>query len=195
MAPKTTPNAPKPTKPKKITQAALGRHLDLSERSVRELFGKNVFPATVDSRALTDGDLDTCRIAYIQHLRTQAAGRSKQTDEVPESDDPDIQLARLRKEQVGLAKIKRRKILGELVERFHLRSAVSAAFVRVKTVLLKIPKKVAATLASMEDEVAIREYLDDIIRDALDELASTPVESIGEEIDPNDIEIEDDGEE
>lgn len=34
MAPKTTPNAPKPTKPKKITQAALGRHLDFSERSV-----------------------------------------------------------------------------------------------------------------------------------------------------------------
>ena len=47
----------------------------------------------------------------------------------------------------------------------------------------------------MEDEIAIREYLDVIIHEALDELASTPVESIGKEIDPNDIEIEDDVEE
>ncbi|WP_167497090.1 hypothetical protein [Agrobacterium pusense] len=192
MAPKTTPNAPKP---KKLTQAALGRHLDLSERSVRELFGKGVFPTAVNSKALTDADLDVCRVAYIQHLRDQAAGRSKETEEVPESDDPDIQLARLRKEQIELARIKRRKVLGELVERIDLRLAVSSAFARVKTVLLKVPKKHAGQLSAMEDEIAIREYLDVIIHEALDELASTPVESIGKEIDPNDIEIEDDVEE
>lgn len=194
MAPKTTPNAPKP---KKITQAALGRHLDLSERSVRELFGKGVFPTAVNSKALTDADLDVCRVAYIQHLRDQAAGRSNASDlvEILADDNPDIQLARLRKEQIGLAKIKRRKIMGELVERVDLRLAVSAAFARVKTVLLKVPKKHAGQLSAMEDEIAIREYLDVIIHEALDELASTPVESIGKEIDPNDIEIEDDGEE
>lgn len=191
MASKPAPAAPKP---KKITQATLGRHLDLSERSVRELFGKDVFPATVSSKALTEADLDTCRVAYIQHLRAQAAGRSAETEEVPESDDPDIQLARLRKEQIELARIKRRKVLGELVERADVRIAVSGAFARVKTVLLKVPKKEAGKLASMDDEVEVREHLDDIIHDALEELASTPVESIGKEIDPNDIEIEEDGE-
>lgn len=128
MAPKTTPNAPKP---KKITQAALGRHLDLSERSVRELFGKGVFPTTVNSKALTDTDLDVCRVAYIQHLRDQAAGRTKEIDTVPDSDDPEIQLAHLRGEQIALTRMKRRKIMGELVERSALRLAVSGAFARV----------------------------------------------------------------
>lgn len=192
MAPKSAPNAPKP---KKLTQAALGRHLDLSERSIRELFGKGVFPPNVDSRALTSDDLDTCRVAYIRHLRDQAAGRSKETEEVDESDDPDIQLARLRREQIALAKIKRRKVLGELVERNDLRIAVSKAFSRVKTVLMRIPKAQAGTLSVMDDEIAIREHLDVLIHDALDELASTPVESIGKEVDPNDIEIDEEGDE
>lgn len=192
MAPKTTPNAPKP---KKLTQAALGRHLDLSERSVRELFGKAVFPTTVNSKALTEADLDVCRVAYIQHLRDQAAGRTKEIDTVPDSDDPEIQLAHLRGEQIALTRIKRRKIMGELVERSALRLAVSGAFARVKSVLLKIPKKEAGRLAGMDDEIAIREHLDDLIHEALEELASTPVESIGEETDPNDLEADDDIEE
>ncbi|WP_313194866.1 hypothetical protein [Shinella zoogloeoides] len=192
MAPKSAPNAPKP---KKLTQSALGRHLDLSERSIRELFGKGVFPPNVDSRALTSDDLDTCRVAYIRHLRDQAAGRSKETEEVDESDDPDIQLARLRREQIALAKIKRRKVLGELVERNDLRIAVSKAFSRVKTVLMRIPKAQAGTLSVMDDEIAIREHIDVLIHDALDELASTPVESIGKEVDPNDIEIDEEGDE
>lgn len=195
MPPKTAQNALKPAKSKRITQAALGKHLVLSERSVRELFAKGVLPQTVDSKALTEADLEICRVAYIIHLREQAAGRSKDAEEVPESDDPDIQLARLRKEQIELARIKRRKVMGELVERSDLRVAVSGAFARVKTVLLKIPKKEAGKLSGMDDEIAIREHLDDLIHEALEELASTPVENIGEEIDPNDIEIEDPDEE
>lgn len=192
MAPKTPANAPKP---RKITQAALAKHLDLSERSVRELFGKSVFPPTVNSKALTEADLDTCRVAYIRHLRDAAAGRSKDEEDVDKSDDPDFQLARLRQEQIALAKIKRRKIMGELVERYDLRLAVSGAFARVKTVLLKIPKKEAGKLASIDDEIAVREHLDELIHEALDELASTPVESIGTEIDPNDIEIDEESDE
>jgi len=188
MAPKSLVST---LKPKRITQAILGKHLDLSERSVRELFGKDIFPNTVNSKALTEADIDICRIAYIQHLRVQAAGRSKDNDEVSENDDPDIQLARLRKEQIIITRIKRRKIMGELVERVDLRLAVSAAFSRVKTVLLKVSKKHAGHLSVMDEELEIREYLDGIIYEALEELASTPVETIGKEVDPNDIEIDD----
>ena len=39
------------------------------------------------------------------------------------------------------------------------------------------------------------ETADVLIHDALDELASTPVESIGKEVDPNDIEIDEEGDE
>lgn len=192
MATKTPPTA---AKPKRITQSALGKHLDLSERSVRELFAKGIFPSTVDSKALTEADLELCRVAYIRHLRDSAAGRSKDDQEVAEDDDPDVQLARLRKEQIELAKIKRRKVMAELIERVDMRLAVSAAFARVKSVLLKVPKKHAGTIVAMDDELEVREYLDVIIHEALEELASTPVEAIGKEIDPNDIEIEDDSEE
>jgi len=81
--------------------------------------------------------------------------------------------------------------MGELVERVDLRLAVSAAFSRVKTVLLKVSKKHAGHLSVMDEELEIREYLDGIIYEALEELASTPVETIGKEVDPNDIEIDD----
>jgi phage terminase Nu1 subunit (DNA packaging protein) len=47
----------------------------------------------------------------------------------------------LRAEQTELARIKKRKALGELIEREDMRIAVMSAFVRVKNSLLKIPKK------------------------------------------------------
>jgi phage terminase Nu1 subunit (DNA packaging protein) len=183
-------------RPKKLTQEALAKHLFLGRgsRKVRELFEKGVFPPGVDQSNLTIADLDTCREAYIEHLRAAAAGRAdnQPSDEpVDDSRDPDVQLALLRIEQIELAKIKKRKTLGELVERSELRIAVSSVFARVKTVLLKIPKKHAGTLSVMEDEIEVREYLDARIHEALDELASTPVESIGRDIPADEIEIED----
>jgi phage terminase Nu1 subunit (DNA packaging protein) len=188
----------KPTKsasrPKKITQEALAKHLCLERgsRSVRELFERGVLPGDIDRANLTTDDLDKCREAYILHLRAAAAGRSEKEDDEPldESKDPDVQLALLRQEQILLARIKRRKTLGQLVERAVMRLAVSAAFMRVRTVLLKIPKKHAPSLAKISDPVKSREYLDDIINEALSELASTPVESIGREADADEIELD-----
>jgi phage terminase Nu1 subunit (DNA packaging protein) len=184
-------------RPKKLTQEALAQHLFLGRgsRKVRELFEQGVFALTgVDQSNMTVADLEICRQAYIEHLRAAAAGRleTQSNDEpVDDSRDPDVQLALLRIEQIELAKIKKRKTLGELVERSELRIAVSSVFARVKTVLLKIPKKHAGTLSVMEDEIEVREYLDARIHEALDELASTPVESIGRDIPAHEIEIED----
>ena len=135
MAPKSLVST---LKPKRITQAILGKHLDLSERSVRELFGKDIFPNTVNSKALTEADIDICRIAYIQHLRVQAAGRSKDNDEVsPRTTILTFSWLGSVKNKSSSRGSKRRKIMGELVERVDLRLAVSAAFSRVKTVLPK----------------------------------------------------------
>lgn len=53
------------------TQAEAAAHLDLSERSVRELEDKLGLPA--------DYSLDHLRVAYIRHLREIAAGRSSAT--------------------------------------------------------------------------------------------------------------------
>lgn len=53
------------------TQAEVGKHLDLSDRTIRELLDKGVLP-NARRGAL---DLDSCRVAYIRHLREVAAGR------------------------------------------------------------------------------------------------------------------------
>lgn len=165
---------------KKVTQAALGRHLFLSERSVREAFAKGVFPDTVDSKALTEADFDVCREAYIKHLRDQAAGRAKEpVGDANDPDDPAIQMARTSREQRKLIIVKRQKMENLLIDRADMILAVSAAFARVKSSLLRFPKKSAKRLAVMEDEIEIREYLLDEINFALTELASTPVEEIG----------------
>ncbi|NKJ77748.1 hypothetical protein [Rhizobium leguminosarum] len=182
-------------KPKKLTQEALAKHLFLGRgsRKVRELFEKGVFPASVDQSNLTVADLDICREAYIEHLRAAAAGRMENQpsdDPVDDSRDPDVQLAILRIEQIELARIKKRKALAELVERVDVRQAVAGAFTRVKTVLLKISKKHSGTMIVMEDELVLREYLDARIHEALDELASTPVETIGREITADDIDLD-----
>lgn len=164
---------------KKITQAALGKHLDLSERSVRELFAKNVFPGTVDSKNIKAGDLDACRVSYIRHLRDQAAGRANEDDEIPEDDDPDIQLARLRREQIKGQIMKNQKADGLVVDRTAVVIAVSAAFSRVRSQMLKIPKLAAKKLLGKTDEVEVREILTNAVHFALNELAQTPIESIG----------------
>ncbi len=187
-------------KPKKLTQEALAQHLFLGRgsRKVRELFEQGVFALTgVDQSNLTVADLDICRQAYIEHLRAAAAGRieNQPSDEpVDESRDPEVQLALLRVEQRALAVIKKRKALGELVERVDVRQAIAGAFTRVKTVLLKISKKHSGTMIVMEDELVLREYLDARIHEALDELASTPVETIGREITAEDIDLDFEGE-
>lgn len=55
------------------TQAEIAEHLDLSERSVRELLGG----AGIDRKLSTLADI---RIAYIRRLREQAAGRATNGD-------------------------------------------------------------------------------------------------------------------
>lgn len=170
---------------KKVTQAALAKHLGLTNsRSVRELFANGVL--TGDSQNI---DLDQCRLEYIAHLRAKAAQWERPKDSSSDSLDEKVQLALYRAELVQLAQIKKNIALGKLVERRDMVLAVSAAFARVKGVLLKIPKKFARQLAAMDDEVEVKEFLDARIKEGLDELASTPVEAIGREVGEDDIDL------
>lgn len=176
---------------KKVTQTVLAKHIGLtSARSVRDLFERGVL--TGDPQNI---DLDQCRLEYIAYLR-QLGARWKKDEEAPADDsrDPDVQLALFRIEQIELAKIKKRKALGELIERRDMVIAVSAAFARVKSVLLKIARKNAATIVAMDDEIEVREFLDARIREGLDELASTPVEAIGREVEADEIDLGDEEE-
>ena len=170
---------------KKPTQMDLARHLGFTNsKAIRDLFAAGVLKG--DSKNI---DIDACRLDYIAHMRSRAAQWEKPKDTSSDSLDEKVQLALYRAELVQLAQIKKNIALGKLIWRRDMVIAVSAAFARVKSVLLKIPKKHAATVAAMEDEVEVREYIDARIREGLDELASTPVEDIGREIGEDDIDL------
>lgn len=54
------------------TQLELAEHLDLNQSTVSKLKNKGVLPSPARRGGF---DLDACRLAYIRHLRTGAAGR------------------------------------------------------------------------------------------------------------------------
>ena len=55
------------------TQKAVGLHLDLSQAAVSQLAAAGVFKPRTARGGL---NLDDCRVAYVRHLREQAAGRA-----------------------------------------------------------------------------------------------------------------------
>lgn len=103
-------------------QAEVAAHLDLSDRSVRELESKLNVP--------TDYTLRTFRLAYIRHLREVAAGRAGTSD---------LDLAT---ERAGLAR--------EQKERVALQNAVTrrelAPVMLIEQVLARAGSKVAGIL-------------------------------------------------
>ncbi|MBP0492098.1 hypothetical protein [Roseomonas indoligenes] len=58
------------------TALEVAEHLDLTDRSVRELQKRGVLPQGKRGAL----DLGECRLAYIRHLREQAAGRAGTKD-------------------------------------------------------------------------------------------------------------------
>lgn len=147
------------------TQADVARHLDLSDRSVRDLKKRGVFGA--DGRGQMD--LDACRIAYIRHLRERAAGRASDDAEA-EGLDLTAERARLAREQADHFAMKNAKARGELVPIADFTAAVLSVIETVKARLARVPAKVAKSDGKLKNRIA------DAIEDALDELSLTRVE-------------------
>jgi len=60
------------------TQADIAKHLDLSDRRVRVLIKEGILPGSKGTGGL---DLDSCRVAYIRHLRGKASGQVSGDDD------------------------------------------------------------------------------------------------------------------
>lgn len=142
------------------TQAEVAAHLDLTDRTVRELKKRGVFNA--DSRSQMD--LDACRIAYIRHLRERAAGRASDAEKA-EGLDLTAERARLAKEQADHYAMKNAQARGELVEASACTTAMVAVIEMIKAKLLRVPAKVARTDGKLKARIA------DALEDALDELS------------------------
>lgn len=149
------------------TQAEIGKHLDLSDRSVRELLDKSVLP----NARRGELDLDACRIAYLRHLREIAAGRALG----PSGDDLTAERARLAREQADNYALKNAVMRLELLPRAEITRTVTAAFQIVRDRMTALPARLAGPLARLTDTTEVRGRLSDAINAVLVELSEERV--------------------
>lgn len=165
------------------TQKEVAEHLDLSDRSVRDLVKRGVFSR--DGRSQMD--LDACRVAYLRHLREVAAGRSSM-----EADDEGLDLtaerARVAREQADALAMKNARMRGELIPA----SEASAAMLTViKTAQSKLGR---AHLKVRGVDEETKQRIADAIAEALEELSMTRVEEeLGEGVVDDDFASGEDG--
>ncbi len=155
------------------TQAEVGAHLDLSDRTVRELLDRGILP-NARRGAL---DLDACRLAYVRHLREMAAGRATG----PAGDDLTAERARLAREQADHYALKNAALRQELLPRTEITRTVSAVFQIVRDRLTALPARLAGPLARLSDQSDIRTRLSDAIGAVLVELSEERVIATPEE--------------
>ncbi|NUB25732.1 hypothetical protein [Azospirillum brasilense] len=155
------------------TQTEVGKHLDLSDRSVRELLERGVLPNAARGAL----DLDWCRTSYIRHLREMAAGRATG----PAGDDLTSERARLAREQADNIALKNAALRKELLPRSDITRAVVAAFQIVRDRLSALPARLAGPLAATTDPAEVRGRLSDAVNGVLVELSETRVVATVEE--------------
>lgn len=132
------------------TQREAGEHLDLSDRSIRELeIGLNLKGV--------DYSLDQIRIAYIRDLREKAAGRATEGDL-----DLATERARLASEQADKIAMQNAERRGELAPVAMLEQALAGAATRATKILdtikgeirRRVPGLTASDLGAVDQVVA-----------------------------------------
>ena len=153
------------------TQAEVGEHLGLSTRHIRTLIKAGVIPSA-QGKGL---DLDACRASYINYLRGRVSGQVSHSGEL----DQQEQRARLTFHQANIAELDEKQRRGELLPNDEVVQEVSEAIVNMKTRLLAIPSKAAPTLMGELSHSKIKGILDDLVREALQELYSEYADDSG----------------
>ena len=154
------------------TQVEVAAHLDLSDRSIRELIEKGAIPTARQGKL----DLDECRIGYIRHLRKIASGKPVTTH----SADLTAERARLAREQADNYNLKNEQLRRDLLPRCEVTRAVTAAFTHVRDRLTALPARLAGSLARTSDVTQARAAVARAIDEVLIELSETKlIESVG----------------
>lgn len=152
-----------------VTQAELGKHLDLSQPSVSNL----VKSAIIEPQARGRYDLDECRIAYIRHLRASASGRQGGSGPL----SLEGERARLAKEQADAKAMENQVTRGELVKAADVSVAWEQIGTEVKRVLLSIPSDLAPLLEGTMSTAKREALLRDRIEEALEALTGMRVDA------------------
>lgn len=132
-------------------QTDLARHLDLSTTRLRDLTKRGTIP--------TGATRDTARVAYIRHLRAQAAGRGSGSASRERFDSA----------QADLAELKLAEKRGELVPAGDADHGFVALATACAARLGAIPSAIASELAAERTisacEVIVRRAVDDALTD------------------------------
>ena len=156
------------------TIAACAKHVGLTERRVYELIEVGVVERAPKGKR-GGYDLDEFRLAYIQHLRDQAAGRGEGPGEDPNIPKLETERALRQKTLRERDEIRTAQLKGEVLPADEVADAISQAITVMKQRLLGIPAKLAKRLAAQKQPAKCEQLMRDDIAKALGELSRVNV--------------------
>lgn len=165
----------KPIETRGATTRELADALVVNERHVRELAERGIIPP----RGSNGWDLEACRRAYMLHQRAVASGRKRDSDGASGEGDESGRLsltretARLNRAKADAEELKLAELRRELVRVGAVREAIVSAWSHVRAHLLAMPTKGAPLLHGLPNVHATKAALEEMVREVLDELAST----------------------
>lgn len=160
------------------TQQDLAERIDLSQGAVSQLVKRGIIKAEARGRY----DLHACTIAYIAHLRTQAAGRMLNP---AQSLSLEGERARLAKEMADAKAMENAKTRAELIPAADVGAAWEQICTEIKRVLLAMPADIAPVLLGKKSAAEIEGILRDRVQEALEGLSGTAVDVDHEDGDPD----------
>jgi phage terminase Nu1 subunit (DNA packaging protein) len=143
----------------------IARLLDLSERRVQQLSREGVIPKAERGQY----DLVAAVRGYVAYLRDLAVRA--------EAGAPDfgVERARLIKAKADIAEMEASGRRGELLPAEDVEAAWTAVLARLRARLLVLPDRLAPLWHQETTIAGVRDQIRKAVREALDELAATPV--------------------
>lgn len=159
---------------KKLTIAAICEHLDLSKQRFYVL--RREIPAFADG-----DDLDVIRRAYVEHLRSVAAGAKELHGKFRsgrEEIDVDFERARLTREQADSKALDNAKRRGELADIDEVARLWNEMLSRLRAKMLQIPMKLMPLLAAAQSQAEAKDVLDTVVHETMTEMSRLDVSQV-----------------
>ena len=169
-----------------VSQKELAQCLGISARQVRNLRDEGLFHTVKDNRGYV---LETCVQEYINFKINAEMGRGASASMEKVKTDHE----RIKKD---ISALKLRRMRQELHEAADVEAFLSDMLTRFKKRLLSLPSKIAMQIAGEKDINVLIQVLTRSLNEALGELSRYDPDSIdGEDMDPYDIDDDEEGEE
>jgi len=163
------------------TNKEVAEHLDCSAEWVSRLKSQNILPSAPGKSM----NIDQCRIAYINYLRTKARMTSN-------SDDGTIteHKTRLTSAQADKAEMEVQVLSSSLIKADDVRSTWTEFVSNVRAKLLNLPSKLAHQVIGLDHYAEAEELLTNEIYETLNELSKseyTESDEVGMDGDSQDV--------